>query len=208
MSTLALPSGLASQRRCALYRHYDDADALLYVGITDSLGDRTNSGHARSSDWVQYAVRAEAEWHDSREAASAEEREAVEHEHPIFNRQYALGDVDLRIADYVHGRELRALNSVIALYESAARRFLGTVPEQLLKQVEPRAAALYRDYGLNDERARPAVVLEELSFASRARAAAVRDDASLAAFREVLDFVEKRVAVLQDPWAAAGEPPF
>lgn len=196
------------QRRCALYRHFDDQDVLLYVGITDNLGERTNSGHARSSDWVQFAVRAEAEWHDARDAAAVEERDAVENEQPIFNRQYAIGDVDRRIADYVHGRELRALNSVIALYESAVRRFLGTVPEQLLKQVELRVADSYRDYGLNDERARPAVVLEELSFASRARAAAVRDDASLAAFREVLDFVEKRVAALQDPWAAAGEPPF
>lgn len=195
------------QRRCALYRHFDDEDVLLYVGITDDLGGRTNSGHARTSDWVRFAERADAEWYDTREQAAAAEREAVEEEGPIFNRQYALGDVDRRILDYVHGRELRALNSIIALYEKSVRQFLGTVPDQLLDQVTARAADSYRDYGLTDERALPAVLLEEVTFASRARAGAIRDEASLAAFREVLEFVEKKVAVLQDPWSAA-EPPF
>jgi hypothetical protein len=195
------------QRRCALYRHFDDQDVLLYVGITDSLGDRTNGGHARTSDWVQFADRAEAEWHDSRELASVAERDAVREERPVFNRQYAEWDVDRSIADYVHARELRTLNSIIGLYQDAVGRFLGTVPDHILKEVEPRVVDSYLGYGLTDERARPAVVLEELSFAARARLGAARDAGSLVALQEVLGFVGKRVAELQDPWSVT-EPPF
>lgn len=208
MSTLALASGPAIQRRCALYRHFDDNDVLLYVGITDSLGDRTNSGHARTSDWVQFAVRAEAEWHDSREQASAEERDAVENEHPIFNRQYAVGDVDRKIADYLHEREVRSLNGAISFYENTVRQFLGTVPEQLLKEVEGAALAMYRGSGVSDERVFPAFLLNDLNFASRRRVASARDDAALAAYQAVVAFIGKQREAICDPWAAAEEPPF
>jgi hypothetical protein len=195
------------QRRCALYRHFDDASLLLYVGITDNLGDRTNSGHARTSDWVQFADHAEAEWHDSREQASAAEQAAVREERPVFNRQYADWDVDRGIAEYLHAREVRTLNGIIGLYQNAVGRFLGTVPDHILKEIEPRVVDSYLGYGLTDERARPAVVLEELSFAARARLGAARDAGSLAALQEVLGLIEKRVAELQDPWSVT-EPPF
>lgn len=198
----------AEQRRCALYRHFDDQDVLLYVGITDGLAERTNSGHARTSEWVQFAARAEAEWHDSREDASEAERDAVREERPVFNRQYAEGDVDRRITDYLHGREVRLLNGSIAFYERVVRQFLGTVPDQLFLEVEERARASYQDCVKNDERMLPAFMLEELNFASRIRMARVHEAASVAAFQEVLDFANKRLVELQDPWAAAGEPPF
>jgi hypothetical protein len=144
MTTLALPGGPATQRRCALYRHFDDQDVLLYVGITESLGDRTNSGHARTSDWVQFAVRAEAEWLDSRDLASSAERDAFEHERPVFNRQYAEGTSTGRSWSICTRARDRALQSVIAEeYEFVVRRFLARVHPRPTSTT-PRAKALER----------------------------------------------------------------
>lgn len=196
------------QRRCALYRHFDDADVLLYVGITDNLGDRTNSGHARTSDWVQYAERAEAEWWDSRELAGEAEREAVRDDRPVFNRQYAAGDVDGRIADYLHAREVRALNDIISSYEVSVERFLETVPTELLAHTEEHARDLFSDFGHGNERTLPAFKLQALNFLHSRQAANVRRESALATLQEVLDFIGKRAAEIRDPWSVPGEPPF
>lgn len=207
--TVELVRPTVGQRRCALYRHFDDQDVLLYVGITDTLGERTNNGHARSSDWVQFAERAEAEWYDSREEASAAEREAVRGERPVFNRQYAEWDVDQQITAYLHERKVRLLNDVISLYEQAVKRFLTTVPDRLLTEAQDAARELNHGSDFDDERVRPALVLDGLNFAASRRSAVIRENAAVSAFQEVLDFVNKRVAETLDPWAAADEePPF
>jgi hypothetical protein len=90
----------AGERRCALYRHYDAAGVLLYVGISENPVDR-GRGHARYSEWVRYAARIEAEWLDSRAAAERAERLAIRSERPVFNIAHAVGDVDARIRSYL-----------------------------------------------------------------------------------------------------------
>jgi hypothetical protein len=117
-------------RRCALYRHYDEDKVLLYVGISENPMDRT-LGHARSSEWVRYAFSATAEWFDSREEASAEEKRAVETETPIFNRQYALGDVDARIQEYTDWRYSQEPGELLSSYEIAVHTFLALLPDEL-----------------------------------------------------------------------------
>lgn len=94
------PSG---DRRCALYRHFDAAGVLLYVGISDAPVDR-GKDHARYSDWVQYAARIEAEWLDSRQAAEREERKAIRTERPIFNVAHAAAHQAERARDYIERR--------------------------------------------------------------------------------------------------------
>lgn len=76
-----------TSKRCALYRHFDADDLLLYLGISDNPVQR-GKDHARDSDWVQYAVRAEVTWHSSRAEALAAEAAAIVAERPLFNQQH------------------------------------------------------------------------------------------------------------------------
>jgi len=89
----------SGQRRCALYRHYDDRGVLLYVGISENPTKR-GQNHAASSEWVPYACRMEAVWLTDRPTAEAAERAAIQRERPIFNRAHALDDARQRIAAY------------------------------------------------------------------------------------------------------------
>lgn len=74
-------------KRCALYRHFDADDLLLYLGVSDNPVQR-GKDHARDSDWVQYAVRAEVTWYNSRAEAIAAEEQAIKTLRPLFNRQH------------------------------------------------------------------------------------------------------------------------
>lgn len=209
---LARPEALV-QRRCALYRHYDDADVLLYVGITDNLGSRTNSGHALTSDWVQYAERAEAEWHNSREDAASAERDAVREERPIFNRQYAEWDVDRQVAEYVQQRELRQVKAVAEEYEVIVRRFLGLTPAVDVNRARDRALVDYRHNGMKIADPIPAslfpvYVLRHLANAIEDRATNLRDEARSEAFGDVLEFLRQQLEEIRSRAAAADEPPF
>lgn len=95
-----------SFRRCALYRHFDVDGVLLYVGISEQPGARSN-GHASDSIWVQFAVREEAMWLDTREEALELERVAIQTEKPLFNRQHANYDKQPTI-DYL-ARQLKCI---------------------------------------------------------------------------------------------------
>lgn len=89
---------------CALYRHYDEQDVLLYIGISDVVTARGRS-HAHSSDWTRYAVRFTGQWFPDRKSAEVAERAAIEREAPVFNRQHATGDPWGRIEHYLAGRQ-------------------------------------------------------------------------------------------------------
>lgn len=70
--------------RTAVYRFYDAADRLLYVGITDSIAARWES-HSAAKAWWGDIHRATVVWHDSRTTAHAEESAAIAQEHPVHN---------------------------------------------------------------------------------------------------------------------------
>lgn len=196
------------QRRCALYRHYDDQDVLLYVGITDNLGERTNGGHARSSDWVRFAARAEAEWHDSRELASSAERKAVREERPVFNRQYAEWDVDREIGDYLQRREIERMRSTLDEYDTVVRRFLRLAPQDDVKLAERKALLDYRYQDLAPDERFPVNVLRHLANAIEDGATPFRDDARGDAFIDVLEFLRGQLEVIRDRHKQVEEPPF
>jgi hypothetical protein len=70
-------------RRTCVYRFYDSAGVLLYVGLSMSLEGRL-AKHRRKPWWPEVA-RTELEWFDGREAAKDAERFAIHHEHPVHN---------------------------------------------------------------------------------------------------------------------------
>jgi hypothetical protein len=208
MTTLALPGGPATQRRCALYRHFDDQDVLLYVGITESLGDRTNSGHARTSDWVQFAVRAEAEWLDSRDLASSAERDAVRDERPVFNRQYAEWDVDRQIMEYLHQREIEEFRATAEEYEFVVRRFLAAAPKADVDDAQKKALEDYRCAGTKLDHRFPASVLRHYANAVIDRTTDAQDDASAEAYRGVIQFAGQQLEAIRERRQRSSEPPF
>ena len=77
----------ADCRETALYRWYDDADLLLYVGISGNLGSRTK-GHVKGSSWMEFVARSTVERHPRRSVALGAEEAAIKAEHPIFNFQH------------------------------------------------------------------------------------------------------------------------
>lgn len=92
--------------RTAVYLHFDADDVLLYIGVTDDLTGR-GKAHAKGSSWVEFAVRAEAVWCESRTAALAREKELIQERRPLFNRKHNdTPEARQRLVDYLveHGR--------------------------------------------------------------------------------------------------------
>lgn len=72
--------------RTALYRHFDASGALLYVGISNQLGRRTDH-HLKSSPWADQIASIAIEWHETRDAAELAERSAISYQKPLQNKQ-------------------------------------------------------------------------------------------------------------------------
>jgi hypothetical protein len=71
-------------RRTALYRLYDGADELLYVGIAFDPEARWDY-HAGSAAWWPLVERKAVEWHDTRTLALEFEARAIAAERPLYN---------------------------------------------------------------------------------------------------------------------------
>ena len=72
----------------AVYRLYDAARRLLYVGIAKDVGKRL-TGHARQEPWWGEVVYASAQlWPDRKAAAKAEDA-AIKTENPVYNERGA-----------------------------------------------------------------------------------------------------------------------
>lgn len=74
--------------RTALYRHWDDAGQLLYVGIALDPARRSNS-HRERSLWFRRIARIDIQWCGSREEALDAEQKAIQTELPRFNIHHA-----------------------------------------------------------------------------------------------------------------------
>lgn len=75
--------------KTTLYRHFCADDRLLYVGITDCMGER-NRQHALNSPWYSKVARTEIQECLSRSHAEALERVAVQFEKPLHNITHSL----------------------------------------------------------------------------------------------------------------------
>jgi predicted GIY-YIG superfamily endonuclease len=93
-------------RETALYRWWDEADILLYIGVAGDLGSRTK-GHVKGSSWMEFVARSAVERHPTRGAALAAETAAIKAEHPLFNFQHNnTPEARRRLVEYLieHGR--------------------------------------------------------------------------------------------------------
>lgn len=70
-------------RMTAIYRLYDAADRLLYVGIGYDFRARWKA-HAKK-DWWPQVVRKDVIWYDNRLTAAWEETKAILNESPVHN---------------------------------------------------------------------------------------------------------------------------
>lgn len=71
----------------SVYRYYDAADILLYVGVT-SRGTARNREHWSTKRWWQYVSHQEIDHFDSRDNALERERELIAAFSPPFNKQH------------------------------------------------------------------------------------------------------------------------
>jgi predicted GIY-YIG superfamily endonuclease len=71
-----------------LYRMYDKADQLLYIGITCNK-ERRWANHRKTSRWWRMVARKELTVFPNRIAAALAEEEAVRSEKPLHNVEYS-----------------------------------------------------------------------------------------------------------------------
>jgi len=69
----------------AVYRLYDATGALLYIGASCNP-TRRYKDHASRRPWWREVYRREVEWHPTRAAALAAEREAIKSDRPRYNK--------------------------------------------------------------------------------------------------------------------------
>lgn len=75
---------MTGSAQTALYRHFDAAGTLLYVGISHSAVQRLQQ-HMNGSRWARDIASVQIAQYDSREAALAAERLAIINERPLWN---------------------------------------------------------------------------------------------------------------------------
>lgn len=84
---LAHPEAFDSPRAeppCALYRHYDKAGVLLYVGVSLNPVARLQQ-HRRAAHWFYQIARIEVEYFGDRDTAIDAESTAITTENPLHN---------------------------------------------------------------------------------------------------------------------------
>jgi hypothetical protein len=97
-------------RRTALYRLYDTANVLLYVGVAFDPGARWLA-HRGDKPWWPQVARNTVEWFDARLLALEAEAQAIEAERPLHNR---LG-IDRPLPEAKASRASASLNRVFRL---------------------------------------------------------------------------------------------
>jgi predicted GIY-YIG superfamily endonuclease len=101
---LSRPDPAHTEPRCALYRHYDESNVLLYIGITEAIATR-GKAHAKRAEWVRYAHRVEAVWFQTRARAENAERHAIQTEQSVFNLAHADAGQPQRRLEYLANRK-------------------------------------------------------------------------------------------------------
>lgn len=132
--------------RTALYRLYGDGDQLLYVGITERLGERW-AAHMRRKPWWSNVRRQTVHWYPTRSKAANAEVAAIVDEKPLYNVVHSTrsrdGD-DVDAALCVLETAERALAQARTLLEAVAQRDADRSSEtvNIDKLLEDLAAAI------------------------------------------------------------------
>jgi predicted GIY-YIG superfamily endonuclease len=115
--------------RTALYRYFDAADVLLYVGISNDPDERWKShryGSGRNG-WPKEAVRRTIEWRDSRPEALRAEEEAIKTERPLYNEKHNYDDAPFSSDSWpkTTGRKIPAVADLMRAEISSGRWGVG-----------------------------------------------------------------------------------
>jgi predicted GIY-YIG superfamily endonuclease len=73
--------------RHLVYRHFDSSGNLLYIGMSSSIATRQRD-HKHKSLWFSQIAEWTLEEFDTRDAAMAAEKAAIEAERPLHNRTW------------------------------------------------------------------------------------------------------------------------
>lgn len=97
--------------RTALYRLYDEAGTLLYVGITNNPAVRWRQHALRQWWWPEVATRS-IEWFADRESAGLAEKAEIQGKHPPYNRSWNLWEIrgELMYQDRLRARAASLAN--------------------------------------------------------------------------------------------------
>lgn len=88
-------------RPTALYRLYDQAGSLLYVGITCNLDERfKDHRNDKKKPWWPQVADKTVRWYDNRDAAEEAERYAIAMEDPLHNVVWAGPDARLTYQEH------------------------------------------------------------------------------------------------------------
>jgi predicted GIY-YIG superfamily endonuclease len=91
----------AFAERTALYRLYDEAGTLLYIGITKDLENRW-SQHAKASLWWPRVAAKAIEWFPDRRSAMRVEKSEIQRLNPPCNSHWNTAEIKLRIQKERH----------------------------------------------------------------------------------------------------------
>jgi len=144
-------------REHVVYRAYDGADRLLYVGCTNDIDARMKSHHT-SSPWAVYMARFATEVFETRADAESAEARAIAEEHPRWNLVGRSADhpdgfvSTTQRADWLRperevANKVRKLRSEVAVTRKKLRRLLTD-----LRMEEAVATAISNgDFDLDDD---------------------------------------------------------
>lgn len=165
----------------ALYRFFDAADQLLYVGITSAPSARwTFHRYFAAGTWWHAATRKTVRWFATREEAAAAELGAIRSEAPLWNSAGA-GEDSPRLAvrrfiETTGGRgsaEEGWRNADMAVYQVIASEIAEGIPA--IGEVLPTQGTLTSRFGVSAGVARQAArMLEEDGFVARDHEGGVR----------------------------------
>lgn len=113
--------------RCALYRHFDADDQLLYVGISIRPGARL-SEHLAGSHWADQIANVSLEWFDDIVSAFNAERAAILGEGPLHNR---VGAINADAAHPITAQRVRSLRAASEMTQADFAELIGASRAQL-----------------------------------------------------------------------------
>ena len=114
--------------RTSLYRHFDAAGALLYIGISASHTRRL-AEHEETARWFQDVARVDVEYYKTREDAIMAEIAAIKVEMPKFNLSHSVREQTRRKPI---GNEFNLCDAIDEMGLSAVG---GDLPADLAKEI-------------------------------------------------------------------------
>ncbi|MFF5773868.1 GIY-YIG nuclease family protein [Streptomyces californicus] len=129
-----------------LYRLYDDADRLLYIGVTCNPTSRWG-GHRKDKDWWGQVARKDLTTYPNRSAALTAEQETIAAEKPLHNVQHNPLSNLRHVHLVVSGDRARKLE---ALARSMHVSLTGAVLHLIDEAHDPRLAATDSDPDMDE----------------------------------------------------------